>query len=80
MKFILERRGDTGGSWKFAAPGDEDEFYLAKSQVTVTPIEGDSTMAEVEVPEWLAKRHRQLVGDEVFEAEKARLAQMKGKK
>lgn len=71
-KYVLEFHGEAGATWAVAAPGDERRFHLAKSQVTIQHLEGDSSFVEAEVPEWLAKRHRQLVGDEAYKAEKAK--------
>lgn len=60
--------------------GDTSEFWLPKAHIitTCTPMEGPMAY-EVGVPDWLALKHRQLCGDEAFEAAKAKAKSEKSK-
>ena len=57
-----------------AVPGNEMKFYLPRAHVR--PLGNEKARfnqpCKFEIPEWLALNHRQIVGDDAFEANKAR--------
>ncbi len=52
---------------------EENSFFLPKSQIEPQGKLFRNKSTKFKVPDWLAKRHRQLVGDKVFEEEQDRL-------
>ena len=57
-----------------AVTGDDRKFYLPRAYVR--PLGNEKARfnqpCKFEIPEWLALNHRQIVGDEAFEENKAR--------
>ena len=70
VKLIVLR--ERGASWECSIPGKEPSFFLAKSQVKPVgpgPHRFKEPM-QLEMPEWLALKHKQICGDAAFEANK----------
>ena len=64
----------TEKSVKCEVSGHPDAFYLPKAQIKPIGKVIRNKPAEFDIPEWLWLKHRQLCGDEAFEAEKVRRA------
>ena len=70
--FVIEQT-ESGKAIKCSVDSGQDEpFFLPKSQIKPMGIVKKLAMCEFDIPKWLYLNHRQLCGDEAFEEEKRR--------
>lgn len=72
--FVIEQH-EGGKMLKCSLRDDEKHpFFLPKSQIVPSGRVFPKNFVEFSIPEWLCLNHRQICGDEAFEAEKKRRA------